>query len=338
MFQVLVAEDEVWIRDAVAEMVERLTPHFCVAGEVSNGEEAWNFIREHWPSILITDIMMPHKNGLWLSEQIYEAHLPLVTIIVSGYDNFQYAKQVMRFGITEYLLKPVDEEELHAALKRSVKKLEEMSEIHEGVLSIQRFIERMSEVGQQSMLLPELKTLLASILKIKGTTPSMRKSLLAILSTKLNELLQAVDPHHSFKPLTADDEQGVLKHFADLLDEWLLILPQYTDHHVNASIKKVCEYIDVHYFDNFSLARLAEMSHMSISHFSMLFKKTTGHTCLNYLNLVRITKAKELLQEPDLKIYEIADMVGYSSLPYFNRIFKQIVTVTPVEYRKRIGL
>lgn len=61
MFQVLVAEDELWIRDAVVEMVEKLNPKFSVAGEASNGEEAWNFINEHWPSIVITDIMMPKK-------------------------------------------------------------------------------------------------------------------------------------------------------------------------------------------------------------------------------------------------------------------------------------
>ncbi|MCL6459618.1 MAG: AraC family transcriptional regulator, partial [Gorillibacterium sp.] len=101
---------------------------------------------------------------------------------------------------------------------------------------------------------------------------------------------------------------------------------------------QVCEYIDAHYYENFTLARMADMSHMSVSYFSMLFKKTTGQTFLNYLNLVRLQKAKELLREPDLKIYEIADMAGYTSLPYFNRIFKQIVQITPVEYRRRLGL
>lgn len=337
MFQVLVAEDELWIRDAIAEMVDRLTPHFSVAGEVSNGEEAWDFIREHWPSIVITDIMMPHKNGIWLSEQIYEAQLPLVTIVVSGYDNFQYAKQVMRYGITEYLLKPVDEEELHAALRRSIKKLEGMSEIHEGVLRIQHFVEHLSEMNNTS-LFTELKSLLASILKLSVTTPGMRKSMLAILSSKLNGLLQAVNPKHSFKLLTAEDEAGIHKHFTGLMEEWLLVYPQYTNQNVKSSIKRVSEYIDLHYFENFTLARMADLAHMSVSHFSMLFKKTTGQTCLNYLNMVRIAKAKELLQEADLKIYEIADMVGYSSMPYFNRIFKQIVRLTPVEYRKRLDL
>ncbi|TDF93261.1 response regulator transcription factor [Paenibacillus piri] len=337
MFRVLVAEDELWIRDALTEMVEKLAPQFHAAGEAGNGEEAWSFIQEQWPSIVITDIMMPHRDGLWLSEQIHTLNLPIVTIIVSGYDNFHYAKQAMRYGITEYLLKPVDEEELHGALRRSMKRLESMSDFHEGVIRIQKFVEQLPEMDQQT-LLQESQSLVAYILKLKATAPGKRTGLLAILSAKLNELFQAFIPQHAYAPLTDESEQGVRGYFSGLMDAWLLLYPQQADPNVHSSIKRVCEYIDTHYYENFTLARLAEMSYMSVSHFSMLFKKTTGQTCLNYINQIRIHRAKKLLQEPDLKIYEIADMVGYSSMPYFNRIFKQLVMITPAEYRRRMGL
>ncbi|MCC2683442.1 MAG: AraC family transcriptional regulator [Paenibacillaceae bacterium] len=72
MIDVLIAEDEVWIRSAIVMMVEKLGPQFRVVGETGNGEEAWEFIGKHWPSILITDIMMPRKDGLWIAEKIYE--------------------------------------------------------------------------------------------------------------------------------------------------------------------------------------------------------------------------------------------------------------------------
>jgi two-component system response regulator YesN len=77
---------------------------------------------------------------------------------------------------------------------------------------------------------------------------------------------------------------------------------------------------------------------MSVSHFSALFKRSTGVTYLNYVNNKRIEKAKELLLVPELKIYEVADKVGFASLPHFNRIFKQEAGVTPLEYRKRLGI
>jgi len=74
---------------------------------------------------------------------------------------------------------------------------------------------------------------------------------------------------------------------------------------------------------------------LSVSHFSSLFKKSTGLTYLNYVNQLRIQKAKELLLVPETKIYEVADQVGFVSLPYFNRVFKQLVGTTPLEFRKR---
>ncbi|WP_186445887.1 response regulator transcription factor [Paenibacillus cremeus] len=337
MFQVLVAEDELWIRDAVVEMVDNLHPQFSVAGEASNGEEAWNFINEHWPSIVITDIMMPKKNGLWLIEHIFQLNLPVVVIVVSGYDNFQYAKQAMRYGVSEYLLKPVDEEELHSALHRSTKRLEQMTELHEGYLTIQRFIEQLPEMNTKGMQ-QELNAILAMIMKQRISAPSKAKSLLNILDTKLNDLFHVMLPQYNPVLLVEEDEQGIRKHFAGLLDTWLIASPKVESQQFKNSMKQVCDYIETHYYENFTLARLADMSHMSVSYFSLLFKKTTGQTFLNYLNLVRLQRAKELLKEPDLKIYEIADMVGYTSLPYFNRIFKQVVTITPVEYRKRLGL
>lgn len=264
-------------------------------------------------------------------------NLPIIVIVVSGYDNFQYAKQAMLYGINEYLLKPVDEEELNSALLRSMKRLESMTEVHEGVLFIQQFIESLPEQKQQA-LLQGLYSLLDYILKLMVLSPSMAKSLLSILNSKLNDLFHSIIPQYSPIPFTEENEQGIRKHFASMMDVWLLASPTYEFQPLKVSIQKVCDYLDAHYYENFTLARLAGMSYMSVSYFSMLFKKTTGQTCLNYLNRVRLQKAKELLQEPDLKIYEIADMVGYTSLPYFNRIFKQIVKITPVEYRKNLGL
>jgi len=337
MYQVLVAEDELWIRNAVVEMVENLNPEFHVIGSKSNGQEAWNFINEFWPSIVITDIMMPVKDGLWLIEQIHQLNLPIIVIVVSGYENFLYAKQAMRYGISEYLLKPIDEEELQGALQRSIKRLESMTEVHEGYLKIQSFIEQLPTVNQQ-VLTQELKTLLAYIIRLKTASPSMGKSLLKIFSTKLNELFQSINAEHTYLYLKEEDEQGIYSHFLGLMDEWLLVSPKWENKQMNSAIKKVCCYIDEHYYESFELSHLAEMTHMSVSYFSMLFKQTTGQTYLNYLNQVRLNKAKELLKEPDLKIYEIADMVGYTSMPYFNRIFKQTVKITPLEYRKRLGL
>jgi two-component system response regulator YesN len=333
MIDVLIAEDELWIRSAIGEMVEKISSDFHVAGEVGNGEEAWSFIERNWPTILITDIMMPRKNGLWLAEQIYEHELPMVTIIVSGYDNFQYARQAMRFGISEYLLKPVSEEEMRGALNRSVQRLAGMSDTRSTIGRIQRFAETLPDLAQQDAP-QQLDSLLDDTFKLK-VPASVRANLFTILSSKLNEFLQGIDPKLTVNPLAEENEEGIRLHFHQLIQIWTELSPQYGNQHVKLAIRKVCEHIDKHYAHNYTLPEAAEMAHLSVSHFSSLFKKSTGMTYLNYVNQLRIEKAKELLLVPETKIYEVADQVGFTSLPYFNRVFKQIVGATPLEYRKR---
>ncbi|MNE84130.1 HTH-type transcriptional activator Btr [compost metagenome] len=90
------------------------------------------------------------------------------------------------------------------------------------------------------------------------------------------------------------------------------------------------------YGQNFELERLAETVGMNASYISRLFKYKTGQTITDYLIGIRIAKAKELLTgQPDLKNYEIAEMVGYSDPVYFNKLFKKMCGMTPKDYKSR---
>ncbi|RTE07159.1 helix-turn-helix domain-containing protein [Paenibacillus whitsoniae] len=334
--EVVIAEDELWIRSMIGEMVEKLGPEFHVVCEVGNGEDAWSYIEESWPSIVITDIMMPRKNGLWLAEQIATQELPIISIIVSGYDNFQYAKQAMRFGISEYVLKPVNEEELHDALRRSVQRLAGLSDTRQTIARIQKFAETLPDLAQT-----EVQQAIDHVvnetyrLKVPG---HVRSKLLNALSNQMNAFLHGIDSGYPVRPLEAGTEAEVRRHFQGLIASWIDLYPKYANQHVRMAIRKVCEHLDEHYAKTYSLPEAAEMAHLSVSHFSSLFKKSTGLTYLNYVNQLRIEKAKEELLAPEVKIYEVAAAVGFASLPYFNRIFKQLTGVTPQEYRKRLGI
>jgi two-component system response regulator YesN len=337
VIDVLIAEDEVWIRSAIVMMVEKLGPQFRVVGETGNGEEAWEFIGKHWPSILITDIMMPRKDGLWIAEKIYERQLPMTTIIASGYDNFQYAKQAMRYGISEYLLKPINEEELFGALSRSVQRLESLSDVRDMIGRIQEFMDSLPDQAQQHLLW-DMEEIVRRTLRLKSVNPDVRRSLLATFSAKLGELLQGIDAEFQPIPLPEAEEKEMLRHFHSLLEKWIMIFPQFSGNDMNSAVRRICEYIDRHPSHNLPLAEAAEMVHLSVSHFSVLFKKFSGQTYLNYVNQTRIEKAKEYLRIPELKVYEAAERAGFATLPYFNRIFKKAVGLTPVEYRKRLGI
>ena len=98
-------------------------------------------------------------------------------------------------------------------------------------------------------------------------------------------------------------------------------------------IRKALEYIGEHYAEDLSLANLSEFVGLSENYFSNLFKKEMGVTLKIYLNTVRIEKAKNLLRETNLRVYEVAELVGYRNATYFMTIFKKITGESVGDYR-----
>jgi len=118
MFKVLVIEDEDIIRNGLIYSVDWTSMGLVVVGDCRNGEEGLMKIAELKPDIVILDINMPIKNGLDVLRESAGKYV-FSTIIISGYSEFSFAQQAMKFGVTEYLLKPVDHDQLIQALTRA---------------------------------------------------------------------------------------------------------------------------------------------------------------------------------------------------------------------------
>lgn len=93
-------------------------------------------------------------------------------------------------------------------------------------------------------------------------------------------------------------------------------------------------YIHEHYADELTLADLSDKVFISRNHLSIIFKNITGETFNNYLTRVRIEKARELLMERNMLVYEVAERVGYKNIPYFSTLFKKITGMNPTELIK----
>lgn len=90
-----------------------------VAGDAENGEDALEKIEALEPDLILTDIRMPYMDGLTLAERVRQKYPSMKIVIFSGYDDFEYAKQAIKLNVTEYILKPVNVEELTAIYRRS---------------------------------------------------------------------------------------------------------------------------------------------------------------------------------------------------------------------------
>lgn len=105
--KLLIADDEDTIRNGMAKYIRLHSDRFSQIYEAENGQEALDLMLQYQPEFLLLDVQMPLRNGIEVMEEVKKAGLEPVTIILSGYDEFTYAQQAMRFGVKEYLLKPV---------------------------------------------------------------------------------------------------------------------------------------------------------------------------------------------------------------------------------------
>ncbi|MDR6882516.1 response regulator [Bacillus sp. 3255] len=119
MFKVLLVDDEVFIRKGLQKLMKWEDYKFTLIGEAKNGGEALGMIHRLEPDVVITDIMMPVLDGLGLIRSVKEAgHVDPEFIIISGYNDFKYAQQAIRYGVQDYILKPIDVKELGDTLQR----------------------------------------------------------------------------------------------------------------------------------------------------------------------------------------------------------------------------
>lgn len=128
-YRVVVAEDEYLILNNIVKKITELDLGFEVIDRVQDGKAALEIVKEKVPDLLMTDIRMPLMDGLELLENVAVDYPYIKKIVISGYDEFEYAQQALRVGVVDYLLKPVKMGELAMALNKIRIELEEEYEL-----------------------------------------------------------------------------------------------------------------------------------------------------------------------------------------------------------------
>ena len=124
MQTVLVVEDEKLIRQGISAMIKRCAVPVGEIIECANGLKALEVLKEKTVDVMFTDIRMPKMNGIELVKALQEIDNPPITIAVSGYDDFSYAVEMMRQGVREYILKPVERDKLKEVMEKLEQELD----------------------------------------------------------------------------------------------------------------------------------------------------------------------------------------------------------------------
>jgi two-component system response regulator YesN len=521
----IIIDDEKHVRDGLVLLADWEKFGIDTIFEAEDGEEAIKLISEHQPEIIFTDMRMPRRDGISLLRWLHDSPYHNKTIVVSGYDDYEYMRNAIFYKSFDYILKPIDPEILGQTLQRAV------TEWHEQALSRKTKVEEDKVVNEVkplywdhlfSRLLTNERIPLSVIEKIEkefNLVFSVQQFTVAIFQIKpymtkefqgdsaltsfaliniCNELLRKRHSGFSFRNVSKDDEIVILiwnqknvyetieqiysqihqflsvrctiavgqssrqlvdsyesavnvfrKHelirpkdekkivtnkdmisrpnlhlfdysqdmkwaiqsgniekvdeiltrvFNKLktshtlsfeqVEEWENQFSLLTKHWLKEyeicdpiqlyegkdywngdgsfsfekfqtekrrefhdlintllnvkfqkeknSIQLIEEYLRSNYQKDINLQEIADQFFLSREYISRKFKQEYHETITDYLMRIRMDKAKELLKNPHLKIYEIADHVGYQNEKYFSKLFKKIIGVTPNEYRSSL--
>lgn len=152
MLKIFLVDDEIIVRESIRSSIDWDKTNYSLVGEAPDGEMALSMMMDLKPDILVTDIRMPFMDGLALTS-IVKRNMPWVRIIIlSGHDEFEYAKQAITLGVSAYLLKPVSPDELLQTLGEVAEEIDEEKQKQQNLERLQRQLENSSTVRSEKML------------------------------------------------------------------------------------------------------------------------------------------------------------------------------------------
>lgn len=364
MIKVFLAEDESIIRRGIRDSVDWEGNGFEFVGEAGDGEYAYPLILKTEPDILITDVKMPFMDGLELSRLVKKALPQTKILILSGYNEFDYAKAAIKIGISDYLLKPITSANLMDALKKVAETIREEREksrlLERYFVSYEKYTEFLDKTDYSGVD----RKLIEDFLKLGSVDESglfveeyfaavgennyksllLRQYMVMDIFYCVQEFLKGLkvkaeevpEARRDIKliPKTIGSVESTKEYLSGLFSFALSMRDKISNNRYGSVISDAKAYIAENFAkSDFSLNMISTHIGVSPSYFSSIFKQETGQSFVEYLTKVRIDKACELLKCTTLRTSEIGEQVGYNDPHYFSATFKKVTGQSPKEFK-----
>ncbi|MBU9735823.1 response regulator [Diplocloster agilis] len=393
MYRVMIVDDEPLVRQGIIRSVNWDNHGVEQIEEANDGLQALEKYRKTKVDILITDIKMPRMNGLELIRALREENAHPIIIVLSGYSDFEYLQEAIRMEVTDYLLKPLDPEELHEVIGTAVSRIrmkrrgDALARAGKNLLRENTFLRLIEGNIGNNELKEKLKNLnirinkgtyRVSVFQILSQDETDKKELALMIYAAANvcdELMRErqyglsfpfmenyvillYDRHQTLAQIRSFEEEvrgtlaqilkvkvksgmGVeveeLEEVACSFQEAKKSLEEQNggtpDKVYSKLVGDLLQYLKEHYRDNPSLKEIAAAFYVNPSYLGYIFKKEYGESFIDCVNRHKVEYAKEQLLTTNLKIYEIAEKVGFTDTRYFVKIFKKYMGVNPSKLR-----
>lgn len=360
---VLLVDDEINIVQNLKQVIPWEAMGIEVIGLAQNGVEALEYITEEGPDLLFTDIRMPVMDGITLLKHVREVNKHCDILILTGYQDFDYARSALQYGAKDYILKPIN----YRALEETVKQLslQIRTAKMDKLLEVEEW-DRVKSLANEMMLLvgidPYTSFWSAVEAIINGLRQSRREAVATAFADLKTSLLliseQSLQAQHILRYLLLHllreiQEMNLSSQEIELsiryeleqrtdVEDLLELIDRMVDGALAAAMNRQStetmmlsakDYIDRNINLDLGIEQLADFVGISCSYFSQLFKQHFSETFLEYLTRKRMELAMSLLVTSEQSVAQIGRAVGYEERRYFTRVFQKYSGVTPSEYR-----
>ncbi len=152
MYKLMICDDEPRVARLISNLIDWNRLDIELIGIANDGISSFEMIKEHNPNIVITDIRMPGYDGIELIKRVKELNRDIDLIIISGYKHFEYAHNAIKYGVKDYLLKPINKQEINNTLQKMVEKYEQNASKKSEDIAIKEQIKRDEKFLQESFV------------------------------------------------------------------------------------------------------------------------------------------------------------------------------------------
>ncbi|MBR0384966.1 MAG: helix-turn-helix domain-containing protein, partial [Erysipelotrichaceae bacterium] len=289
--------------------------------------------------LVLTDIRMPNKDGMWLIARIEERKLPVTCIMVSAYDDQKYISAAIRNShVYDYIFKPFMADEVESMLMAAAAHHRRQIPEESGEINLNLMLSGITQHNMEPVL-RDLELFCSNDSLPLTQLKNMAYGWVMFISNNISASIPAASRMHETDIMNriyaCSTKTEIRQVFADYLLECSnrFISNDEVTTLVNGALNLINNELDN---PDLNLNYVASRLEVTPNYLSGRFSRDMKQSFSNYLTHARINTARQLLSDISKKVYEVSIAVGFTDVSYFNKVFKEHLGVTPLQYRQQV--